>query len=709
MAALTPPTRLQGTVSDGVYESWLGEALEQVPALVYPLSVDTYAQMRKDPQLEAILDGWTLQIRRASWVVDPAGCRPEVTQLVADDLGLPVAGDDQPRAARVRGVSWAEHLRTALLCLTYGHSGFELLAQMRDGRARLSMLAERPAHTITNIHSDPRSGAFLGVTQDVLGKLDVPQIKADRMVWYCHEREGNSWQGRSLLRPAYAPWLLKRELQRVLATSSRRFGMGVPVVRAAPGTNPTEAQMTAALGLATSARVGDQGGAAVPPGFTFDLVGMTGSTPDTLGFIRYLDQQMSRMALMSHLDLGTSDSGSRALADAFVEVLMMALQAVADAAADTITRQAAARIVEWNWGEDEPVPAVKVSGIGSRREVTAESLNLLLGSGALSADPGLEAHIRREWRLPERQQAATPPTPTLPAAAPVAAGRRTSRRSCKEPSPGQLALPILAARLPTPQEMAAGVDPAAIEQQWQQQVDEIAAQWPQVADPMTDEIVTAIAAAIAAGTLADIVGAGGLTVSAAVLSGIAAVIGAAMLALAEASAAQVVAELAAQGVTIDLPDIDVAAIEARAQAAAQVIASGSVNGATQVALANAGPGVDAEVVADRVRKHLDDVTATAAANDPNGRGWIVGNLGHVMSQAQGMGRLAAFQALESAGHSPTYVASEANDRSVCKPCSDVDGATFATLADATAAYPLGQYWACLGGLRCRGFLFAAIS
>lgn len=444
-ASPKPPTVLNGIVSDTVYDAWLGEALELIPNLVYPLSNTTYTSMRRDPQLAAILAGWSLQIRQATWAIDPAGCRPEVVQLVADDLGLPVMGDDSPRAARVRGVSWPEHLRTALLCLVYGHYGFEMHAEIRDGRVRLVALAERPPHTITYIHSDPKSGMFLGVNQDQIGNFDVPQIRADRMVWYCNDREGTSFQGQSLLRPAYGPWLLKKELQRVLATSSRRFGMGVPTMKAAPGTTPTEAQMTSAVNLASSARVGETGGAAVPPGFTFELVGLTGSTPDTLGFIKYLDQQASRMALMSHMDLGETAHGSRALGDTFVEVLMMALRAVASNIADTITRQSVAKLVEWNWGLDEPVPSVSVSNIGSQRDVNATSLNLLLQSGALSADPALEAWVRREFRLPERDPQAPPAppvalpptTPAAPAQPPAAAARPRAKR---EPPAGQLAL-----------------------------------------------------------------------------------------------------------------------------------------------------------------------------------------------------------------------------------------------------------------------------
>lgn len=673
LAAL--PTRLQGSVSDGTYDAWLGEMLEQIPNLVWPLSIQTYAQMRRHHQLSAILAGYTLQIRRASWTVDPAGCRPEVAQLVADDLGLPVAGDDKPRAARVRGVSWAEHLRAALSCLTYGHAAFELLAEMRDGRARLTMLAERPAHTITALFADERTGAFQGITQDVPGKLEVPQVKAERMVFYSYEREGNSWQGVSLLRPAYGSWLLAQEARRVLATSSRRFGMGVPVMKALPGTIPTDAQMTAALNLATQSRVGDQGGAVVPPNFSFELVGMTGSAPDTLGFVRYLDQSMSRSALMSHLDLGTTDSGSRALAEAFVEVLMMAIGAVADLVADTITRQAAARIVEWNWGGSEPVPAVRVSGIGSRREVTAESLNLLLGSGALSADPGLEAHIRREWRLPERQ-AAPVPVPT-----PVAASRKPRKPRAGKSAPAQLALPIAAAAPTDP-------DLSQLQADHQQAIADTAAVVEAESGPVVEGLVAAAVAALAAGSIADL---GTLVAPAAAVTALGVALAVPLVALAETSADRAVAETGQD--PLELPADSATRVEQTAQATAALLVQGMASGASREALRHTGADVDVDAVASAVRSHLTDLAAAKES------GWVADNLASAATTAQAEGRRAAQQ---NAPAGIRWRATEELDGSTCVICRDADGNEFDTVGAAYAIYPAGKHVGCLGRDRCRG-------
>lgn len=404
---MTAPVRPRGYVNDDDYYGWLTDLLEHVPDLVHPLSITTYARMRRETALAAVLAAYMLPIRRATWAVNPAGCRPEVVQLVADDLGIPVAGDDTPGAARTRGVSWADHLRTALSYLTFGHAGYEMQAEIRDGQARLLALHERLQQTVVEIHTD-RQGQLEGITQDVAVRRNGPQIRADRLVWYVHEREGAGWFGNSLLRPAFGPWLIKQEMIRTHATSNRRWGAGVPVMEALPGTNPTPAQMSEAMQMAAAARAGEQAGAASPPGFAMKILGMSGAVPDTLAFIRYLDQQMSRMALAGFLDLGNTETGSRALAEAFIDLFLLNLSAIAESVADTVTRQVAARVVGWNWSDTEPVPAVQVSNVGTANNVTAEALNLLLGSGALSADPALEAHIRRLYRLPERDATAVP-------------------------------------------------------------------------------------------------------------------------------------------------------------------------------------------------------------------------------------------------------------------------------------------------------------
>lgn len=708
-SVVKPPTgALLGYTDLGSFD-WFGtfDQTETVSDLVFPESVRTYSAMRRDPQLAAVLAGITLPIRRATWAVDPAGCRPEVAQLVADDLGLPLMGVDDPGPARLRGLSWTDHLRTALLCIVYGFSGFELLADTSSGQARLVNAYQRTASTIVFIHASP-NGDFGGITQNYHPELRrQAEIGPERMCWYAHEAEGSGWHGTSILRPGFSSWLIKQELRRVLAGSNRRWGMGVPTVRALPGTNPTDAQMSAAATLAQSARGGNTAGASLPPGFVMEILGLSGSAPNTIEALRWTDQQLSGMVLSRWMDLGSSQTGSRALGESFIDIFLLTLQSLADFIADTATRQIGARLVEWNWGTDEPVPRVVVSEVGGRHEVTADALNALMASGALSADPALEEWVRRTYRLPERDPAYPWQPPALRKGlssggiggadgsvtdkmASVAASRRGRKR--REVA-GQEPLPIAAAD-GTQQDPQDQPDPQLHDQHqaaWTAALAALLAQWPDLSQPMVDDLATQAGQDVNTGNLAAL---GTLAVSTVVVAGLAGAIGAAMTGLAETGAKHVVAEAKKQGVKITAPADVGGQVDQVAQAIAGVLANGYSSAAARKALQVASGQATAEQVQQAVAQVLDGM-GTADA------GWVADNLGAALSAGQQAGRFAVFEA-----HPPKELVAREHHRdgNQCQPCTDVNGTRYATLAEAEADYPTAGagYRACLGGLRCRG-------
>lgn len=693
MATRAPslPTKYLGHVHEAWYAA-LGDWQEQVADLVWPLSNLTYAQMRKDPQIQAVLTAYSLPIRRATWQVDPTGCRPEVAQLVADDLGLPVAGDDTPRAARVRGVSFADHLRSALLHLIYGHYGFEMLAKV-DGnrRARLVGLSDRIPQTITWLHVSDQ-GDFLGISQDNRFFEEPPQIGADRLVWYVHDREGPMWQGRSLLRPSFAPWLLKRECQRILATSSQRFGMGVPTLRALSGTNPTPEQMHAAAAMAQQMRGGEQAGAAVPPGFVVELLGMQGGAPDTLAFIKWLDQQISRSALAQFLDLGgESGHGSRSLGQSFIDLFTLSITAVADYCADVLTRQVSARLVEWNWGEEEPVPAVVASDVGTKHEVTADAIQQLVSVGAIQPDPQLDAYLRQTFQLPKRDpstpwqqpapkvaatSAAPPPTVQVPTGDANVTAARPKRAPRRKTAQGQLTLPIAAA---DNSQDAKSHDDAATAA--------FAAVVPLLA-PAVASLATEAAQLVESGQAGSLPT---LAVGQTIIDQVAAALHTTMAEVADTSAQATAVEVQQAGGDVEPDSGDDHLLSQAASVAAALIAARLAMSAAQTAMTRTGGSRDQVETAVKA-----DVGGQVSADT----GWLAGAVSEAMLTADHQGRMAT---LAQADGQVRYRAAEEDDTASCQPCRDVSGTTYDTYTDVLADYlPGGGHIGCLGRGRCRG-------
>jgi hypothetical protein len=398
------------------------EDTETNPDLQWPKSIDVFDKMRReDSQVGSVLKAVTLPIRSAAWMIDPNGARDEVVQLIATDLGLPIKGEEPRAATRTRGrFSWNEHLRMVLLELIYGHSFFEQVYEIQDGRAHLRKLAWRPSRSITKIDVAP-DGGLISISQQGEFTKDI-KIPVDRLVAYVNDREGANWIGQSLLRNAYKNWLLKDRMLRAQALTVERNGLGVPVYTAAePPADATteevtkwnEAEKESGQKLTTGFRAGDAAGASLSFGAKLELMGVTGDLPDTDKPIRYHDEQIARAVLAHFLNLGTQ-TGSWALGSTFADFFTGSLNALATQIQDTTQQHVVEDLVDANWGPAEPAPRLVFKAIGTEYPPTAEAIKALIEAGAITLDDKLEAYLRATYGLPVRDETSARPRPAAP-------------------------------------------------------------------------------------------------------------------------------------------------------------------------------------------------------------------------------------------------------------------------------------------------------
>lgn len=443
------PTVAIGYTHAPTFTWWLDEN-ETTPELQFPQSVRVFDSMRRtDSQVTSVLQAVCLPVERTPWRIDPNGARDEVVQFVADDFGLPIAGQTEVRTPlRTKNrFSWNEHLRLALLMLPYGFSYFEQLYRVDDdgSRAHLAKLEFRPQMTIDRVEV-ATDGGLVYVQQCWTAQNSSPRpIPVDRLVAYVHRREGGNWLGQSILRPVYKNWLLKDRLLRVQAQTIERNGMGIPVYKGQEGA--TGDDLAAGKAMATAWRSGEAAGSAVPFGADIELKGVSGTLPDAKPAVEYHDTQIARAVLAHFLNLGTQ-TGSWALGSTFADFFTLSLQTLAQQIASTTTQHVIEDLVDVNWGPDEPAPRLCFDEIGSRQAATAEALKSLVDAGILHPDEPLEGATRQFYGLPPADPAtATPPPGGAPTATPdaptdtgeysVAASRR--RRSVRAKfNPGQL-------------------------------------------------------------------------------------------------------------------------------------------------------------------------------------------------------------------------------------------------------------------------------
>jgi hypothetical protein len=178
--------------------------------------------------------------------------------------------------------------------------------------------------------------------------------------------------------------------------------------------------------------------------------------------------------------------------------------------------------------------------------------------------------------------------------------------------------------------------------------------------------------------------------------------------MANRAAGRMVDEAAAQGVTVDAPELDEAVTNRMdvgsltavfgselvgiAAATAGLLGSGLASTAGREALRLLTPGADGAGVARQVKSFLRGLSNRLKLDQ----------LGGALHRATNLGRVATLEVAPVA----TYTASEVNDANRCAPCSEIDGTQFADLDAVRAAYGAGPYRLCQGGIRCRGTVVA---
>jgi hypothetical protein len=711
-------------------QMWVGDPLETVPALQWPQSVWSYAAMLNDSQVDGLLLGSTIPIRRYKWYLDPNGQPIAKVKKLAADLNLPVEGEEEvPRGRLKKRFSWDTHLFHAFKALAYGFYMFEIVGEVQDDSLwHLTKLAPRPPLTIMDIDIG-RHGDLEAIRQNVTqpGKPMTP-IPASRLAPYVWEQEGANFTGRSLLRSIYKNWMIKDRLLRVDALKHERNGMGVPWATAWQGAGKQDLQ--ALNQSAQRLKSGDTSGGVGPFGSKMELLGVQGTLPDTIASINYHDEAMARRFLMMFLQLGSTLHGSRALGGEFIDYFQLAQETMANWVRDTTNAEVIENYWDWNYGDSDTVPLICYKRDDDPR-LAIEDLAKMVEKGIVRVDDELEEAVREVMDLPEfvgperedkippmlaptdpnlpipgqavddegkpltdangnpvDEQGKTLPTPTPPSP-PVTpgAGSKARRYQRAVAALGDTPLPDRSLRRQVYEtEAASKINLAAMDSIWQQARDTLFNNWKeQVTKLQIEELTQKIRNTADMAKLSELSAAPGgqqMLVDA-------------MKAMFEQGATLAAQEHEDQGFAKkELPKIsdDLASFDTRAAAIDTVATRALSNMASARAVSASGGGLTAKQVGDHVDAYLGGLTHMMLRDRLSG----------AMTAAMNAGR----RAFMSEAGAANYYSSEILDVNTCAACSSVDGTEYPNLEATEQDYPAGGFVDCEGGDRCRGTIIA---
>lgn len=445
---------------------------EYAPELQWPASIPIHERQETDAQLAGLMLATTLPIRRYRWEIDPNEADPKVVEHAAEDLNLPIRGEDpQPRRG---GVNHDKHMGHALRALSLGHYHFEEKVEMRDdGLLHLVKLGTRPPRSLIGIRTDEHGdleaieqlpGGF-GTGGNIIGgvgAMGIRTLTADRLLDYVWDsRDDGDQVGKSMFRSVYRNWLVKDALIRVDAVKHERNAMGIPWFEVDPAASKEQTDSLAQR--AEEIRASTVGGGAGPGKLSIE--GVKGTLPDTIASIRYHDEQMAKAMMMLLFNLGgDAKTGARALGETFVDTYLEMQAAIADWYVER-TQKLIDRQVARNWGPDERAPLLTYTRIETA-ELAFKDLAEGVEKGLIAVDEELRAYIGDRWKLPgQTGPIPAPPAPAVPSPPPSASSPPTSSSkrgssSSKRSALAQKLAEVVTAPMPWPQAARlAGSDP----------------------------------------------------------------------------------------------------------------------------------------------------------------------------------------------------------------------------------------------------------
>ncbi|WP_307609857.1 DUF935 family protein [Pseudarthrobacter sp. W1I19] len=357
---------------------------EYSPDLMGHKAAVVYDRMRRsDATVRSSLQAVFLPIMQAEWTFEAAS---------EDAADVEMAEFCNENFFTI--LDWHGFLSEALTYLPFGYAVFEMVLELRpvNGKERivLSKLAFRKQKSIYRWSSD-KFGA--GITQ-MLANGDSPETPLEKLVIFTNQKEGENYEGISVLRSSYQNWFIKSALYQIDSVAHERHGLGVIDIVEPAQADDTDRQML--IRAARALRANEQSYINHKAGWDIGFMDMKSQTlRDMMPSINHHDRQISKNVLAQFLELGASSgSGSRSLSEDLTSFFTLAEKATAQTIIDTLARTAIKTLVDLNFTTDK-YPKLKANGLDDEAlPVFSEALSKLSAAGAITMDDDIENRSR---------------------------------------------------------------------------------------------------------------------------------------------------------------------------------------------------------------------------------------------------------------------------------------------------------------------------
>lgn len=411
-AAPSPPGGELGVDSDHWLNRWAGGGPDPNVILTGSQKFGVYDEMAlSDATCKALLWMMKLPMQGAVWDAEPASEDP-VDVLIANAVRWNFGLNDEDGQL---DVTWRATLDQKLLKLRYGCMWEEIVwgdpvtwTDKETGASRLIRpivrLAPRLPKTVIDVKYE--NGKVAEITQNLTLAKPIP---AEKLAYYVLDAQPGRWDGTSMLRAAWGPWEMKKQLMISAGIAWDRWASGFPVIRYPLSGGQAEIDKAEEMGRsirnherAYLAFAGPEPTDLSPDGWGIKIEGGPAHLPDPVPLLKEYSYMILQAGLMTFMALGNTPSASRAVGQVQDEPFYLVVEAVAMDLGLEIQRQVWRRFVDVNFGTEYATPNCKASKIMSEDTAQLSSTMAALKlAGFDFSDKQTQDVVRERMHLPD--------------------------------------------------------------------------------------------------------------------------------------------------------------------------------------------------------------------------------------------------------------------------------------------------------------------
>jgi SPP1 gp7 family putative phage head morphogenesis protein len=392
----------RGATGTSIFGGYFNE--ETLAALQGRQAYTVYDEMRRsDAQIRMILSALKNPIKSAKFYHEPTD-ESEEAHAVAKALDWVWFGGGCVR--------FSQFLTECLTMFDFGHAVFERAFAVAEhpelGAIHVPRIGFRKQQTVERWIVDGQKG-LTAIEQYAYGdtvdkqSAQMVRIPVEDLVILTLEREGDNYEGVSLLRSCYGAWARKNFLLKLMAIGTERSALSTPVGKFKYGTKSED--IDDFEDSLQSFVLHEQAYICMPDVYQIEVIKHQFDSDKVKDALVYEDGQIAKSALLQFMELGQNgNGGSYSLGTDQSDFLLSALTFVGEIICEAM-HEVNKELVEMNFGPGVAVPVAKADGINSKAgKEMADVLKTLVDSRIIKNDAKLEAFTRNLYALPDRDE-----------------------------------------------------------------------------------------------------------------------------------------------------------------------------------------------------------------------------------------------------------------------------------------------------------------